>query len=490
MNINLIRGIQLPAFDVEMLNIGRIIAVPFKQYMPEQERFWVYPCQSLPLDMSIQNYYQSEYWEWAEQSSRKSQESPIQLTSWATADYHWHIYPGDHNLLKAIAQNSIWNLSALEKILEQNQVLRLLFLRVYRLDSPCLIHQVSQAGSYFWPHESDVLVSAKNNDIPIVTTPSFRQRKANLMHGKQPNHASLEKLCLQIAYSSNPSAQTLELAHSVKRSLGISVLEAQKSNDSMTWIYNITALGERSKEEDAGKSNYQAGTDFENIVCDSLRFLGFQIDYSHRGGAGGIDVYCPKPYSTVIECKSGKKIPNDTAVQLLNLGTIRLESKTHFLNSVKLIIGPGEPTDQLEKAAKVHGMSILHPSTLEKLVTLNAAYIGAVDVFKLKDYLVDGRADESVERYIGQIKDSIKLRIQIIELLKKYLEKANSEDASLTEVHAVYIASELPTPLSRDEMHDILVELSSPLTGYLGRRKADDGSDRYYYLRSLTPPQL
>jgi hypothetical protein len=36
-------------------------------------------------------------------------------------------------------------------------------------------------------------------------------------------------------------------------------------------------------------------------------------------------------------------------------------------------------------------------------------------------------------------------------------------------------------------MHEILIELSSPLTGYLGRIKGSDWrSDRFYYLRDLS----
>jgi len=54
--------------------------------------------------------------------------------------------------------------------------------------------------------------------------------------------------------------------------------------------------GNCSKEIDAGKSNYQAGTDFENIVRLSLEFLGFTIDYAHKGG-GGLDLFCSKPYA-------------------------------------------------------------------------------------------------------------------------------------------------------------------------------------------------
>ena len=140
-------------------------------------------------------------------------------------------------------------------------------------------------------------------------------------------------------------------------------------------------MGNRTKELDTDKSNYQAGTDFEIVVRDSLEFLGSTTDYAHKGGAGGLDLLCSKPYPLVGECKSGKKIPNDTAVQLLNLGTLRLQDKETLAKATKLIIGPGVPTTQLMDAAKVHGMAIMNPETLEKLVKLQSNYPNSVDLF-------------------------------------------------------------------------------------------------------------
>lgn len=50
---------------------------------------------------------------------------------------------------------------------------------------------------------------------------------------------------------------------------------------------------------------------------------------------------------------------------------------------------------------------------------------------------------------------------------------------------ALQADSDPPKPLTPDQLKDILIELSSPLTGYLGRQKGEDGSDRFYYLRDL-----
>jgi hypothetical protein len=53
-------------------------------------------------------------------------------------------------------------------------------------------------------------------------------------------------------------------------------------------------------------------------------------------------------------------------------------------------------------------------------------------------------------------------------------------------LRVAYIQSKPPQPLTTEEMHEILIELSSPLTGYLGREKGKDWkSDRFYFLRDL-----
>jgi len=48
---------------------------------------------------------------------------------------------------------------------------------------------------------------------------------------------------------------------------------AKQLSSKLAWITTIADPGNCSKEIDAGKSNYQAGTDFENIVRLSLEFL-------------------------------------------------------------------------------------------------------------------------------------------------------------------------------------------------------------------------
>ncbi|HLP89704.1 MAG TPA: hypothetical protein VK184_14070 [Nostocaceae cyanobacterium] len=76
--------------------------------------------------------------------------------------------------------------------------------------------------------------------------------------------------------------------------------------------------------------------------------------------------------------------------------------------------------------------------------------------------------------------------MHIIQIVKQYLQGSGLESAGVDTLHGVYFGSQPPQPLQLQEMHEILIELASPLTGYLGRVKGKDWtSDRFYYLRDL-----
>jgi hypothetical protein len=388
----------------------------------------------------------------------------------------------DPQSLERLSRLTIWTTEALQQTLLQRPRIFLAHLRVYLLPQPIEV-PVHNQDRQFLPLPRSLSVSESS---PVLIDRIFTQRRRQLEKLEPPLHPELEELQSAIAQLENPDAQ--QLNNDIKQFLGwASNPPTQQLNSQSAWINTITDLGNRSKEQDIGKSNYQAGTDFENVVRDSLEFLGFTIDYFHKGGAGGLDLFCSKPYPLVGECKAGRKIPNTTAVQLLNLGTLRLQSKERFRQAAKLIIGPGEPTKQLEDAAEIQGMAIINPETLEKLVKLQSKYRGSVDLFQLKEYLKPGQADDEVERYIDQVSREIRLRSHIVAMVKNFLENTGLDQAGVDALYGAYFGSNPPQPLQLREMHEILVELSSPLTGYLGRTKGSDWQrDRFYFLRDLT----
>lgn len=472
------------ASDVEALIQGRMIAAISRNFINPGQQFALYPA-NVSIDLLLsERYYRSGFLPIAQKVVASLGSQTVVIKAWAKCEGSKMYTPES---FKALSQLTVWTEEALQQALGQRTHIFLAYLRVYRLLEPCEI-PVQPQSRLFVPLPNSLTVCEAN---PVLNDRLFTIRKHQLETRQPPLHPELEELQSAIASLTitNPAAKQLD--QDIKAFLGWTTKELiQQPDANLAWINNITALGDRSKEQDQGKSNYQAGTDFENIVRKSLEFLGFTVDYFHRGGAGGVDVFCSQPYPLIGECKAGKKIPNDTAVQLLNLGTLRLQSQELFKQATKLIIGSGEPTTQLKDAAKVHNMTIINPETLEKLVKLQTKYPNSVDLFQLKEYLKVGQSDLEVEKYINKVNQDIKLRSQLVQLVKKYLENTGFEKASVDSLHGAFSATSL-NKLQPEEMHEILVELSSPLTGYLGRIKGSDWRrDRFYFLRDLPTPQI
>jgi hypothetical protein len=97
-----------------------------------------------------------------------------------------------------------------------------------------------------------------------------------------------------------------------------------------------------------------------------------------------------------------------------------------------------------------------------------------------------GLADNKVNTYIDKVNQDIKLRSHVVELVKKHLQTTGDNEVGVDSLHVAYIYSNPPQSLKPEKLHGILIELSSPLTGYLGRKEGIDWkSDRFYFLRDL-----
>jgi hypothetical protein len=477
------QAICLPTPDVEALIEGRMIIALSRIFIESERQFALYPANASTLSLPIERYYHPNFLPTAKGAFTQCNSQSILIKAWAKCKLCQ--IPDTTEWLEAISCLSIWTRDGLQEILAKRHNLFLTYLRVYQLPQP--IEVPANLSSQFIS-----LPYALNNieAKPVLNDRTFAQRKHQLEKLEPPLHPELEELQSAIASLSISQPAAKQLDDDIKVFLGWSNDKLIKQPDpDLAWINDIAKLGNRSKQEDEGKNNYQAGTDFENVVRDSLEFLGFTIDYAHKGGAGGLDLFCSKPYPLFGECKAGKKIPNPTAVQLLNLGMLRRPDL--FNQAAKLIIGPGEPTTQLQDAAKIQGMAIIKPETLQKLVKLQSNHRNSVDLFKLKEYLKAGQSDEEVEKYIDQVYTDISLRSQIITAVKQLSEqdnetaKATHPSFTVTEIRVHYNATHNPR-LNDELVHDLLIELSSPLTGYLGRIKGSDwNSDRFYFLRDL-----
>ncbi|MDZ8189670.1 MAG: DUF1802 family protein [Nostoc sp. ChiSLP02] len=445
----------LPAPDIEALIQGRTIAALPKMFIRPGQRFALYP-----------------------------NESSVSIKAWAKCELCQIL--DESKPLDILSKLTIWTPQRLKEILQQQQYLFLTYLRVYQLPQLQEIPVNSSIQEKLGKFVSLPNPLKVSEDKPILNDRTFAQRKHQLENLQPPLYPELEELQSAIASLTSNQPAAKQLDNDIKVFLGWSSNKLIKQPDaSLAWIDDIAKLGDRSIELDEKKSNYQAGTDFENIARQSLEFLGFKVESAFKGGAGGLDLYCSKPYPIVCECKAGKLIPSRTVEELLKLGGMHL-GKTQLLTSAKLVIGPGNPSPDTLKAAKEWEVSIINAMTLQKLVEFQAKYPGAINLVELQQYLKPGQIDYKIDEYIDKAEREIQLRSHIIQLVKNYLENSGIESAGVESLHGAYFGSHPPQPLKTTEMYEILIELSSPLTGYLGRIKGSDWkSDRFYFLRNL-----
>ncbi|MBX9258914.1 DUF1802 family protein [Desmonostoc muscorum CCALA 125] len=473
-------AICLPAPDIEALIQGRVIVAMCKNYIVPERQFALYPTDASINIVPVDQYYQSNFLTTAKTALAQASAETISVKAWAKCEKCEPLHNTES--LSALSPLTIWTTEALQEILTQRHNIFLLYLRVYQL--PKVITLSINVNSQFVYLAEPLTISEVT---PVLKDRTFAQRKHQLENRQPPLHPELEELQSAIASLAITEPAAKELERDIQVFLGWSSdnLIIKQPDANLAWIDDIAKLGDRSIELEEKKSNYQAGTDFENIARKSLEFLGFKVENAYKGGAGGLDLFCSKPYPIVCECKAGRLIPSGTVEELIKLGGMHLGADK-FLDSAKLVIGPGNPSTDILKAAQKWKVSIINAMTLQKLVEFKAKYPGAINLVELQQYLEPGQIDYKIDEYIDKVEKEIKLRSHIIQLVKNYLQNSGIESAGVEALHGAYFGSHPPQPIKTAEMHEILIELSSPLTGYLGRIKGSDWkSDRFYFLRYL-----
>ena len=468
----------LPASEIEALIQGRMIATMPRTFINSGRQFALYPTDISINLQSYEEYYRPSFLSIAQTVLAQQACEKVVVKAWARCE-GCILHPPES--LDSLSLLTVWTKEALQQTLGQRPHLVLAYLRVYLLPQSLEILLQSQ-NPQFRPLNSSLIVSEAN---PVITDRTFAQRKHQLEKLQPPLHPELEELQSAIASLTISQPAAKQLDDDIKIFLGWSSDKLIKQTDpNLAWINDIAKLGDRSIEKDEGKSNYQAGTDFEIIARRSLNFLGFKVEENYKGGAGGLDLFCSQPYPLVCECKAGKSIPDRAVEELDRIGKRHL--KENYLQAMRLIIGPGQPTKNLKESAQISQISIINVMTLQKLVELKVKYPGAINLVELKQYLEPGQIDYKIVEYIDKAEREIKLRSHITQLVKNYLENSGIESAGVEALHGAYFGSHPPQPIKPAEMHEILIELSSPLTGYLGRIKGSNwNSDRFYFLRDL-----
>ncbi|MEH2330635.1 DUF1802 family protein [Nostoc sp.] len=495
-------ALRLPVSEIEALLQGIIIAVMPKKFITIGREFALCPTDSSINLLPVEQYYRPSFLPIAQSAFTQlnSQGILIQpqqmnllpdeeqlklpllayktalIKAWARCELCQILNNAES--LAYLSQLTIWTKEGLQEILTQRQNIFLAYLRVYHL--PKSIEIAINSNSQFIPLPQFINVT---DTKPILNDRTFAQRKRQLEKLEPPLHPELEELQSAIASLTISQPAAKQLDDDIKAFLGWSSDKPANPLDlDLPWIQKIAKIG-----------NSSDGHTFEKLVRRGLLKLGFTgsgLNPDATGGAGGMDFYTEQPYPIVGECKATKseKVTDGTPAQLLKIGMNHL-GKFQYDNSIKLIIAAGELNFYALRTATENQMNVISPETLQKLIELQTHYKNSINLLELKECLQQapfGLAEDKLNTYIDKIEQSIRLRSHIIQLVKNYLENSGIKSAGVEALHGAYFGSHPPQPIKTVEMHEILIELSSPLTGYLGRIKGSNwNSDRFYFLRDL-----
>ena len=436
-SIDISNALRLDSQTVDSLMRGDVIAAIPRTFTNAGRTFALYPDQPDVETVTI------SAWARCEQCDIVDNSKPIDIIS------HYTAIP----------------IQRLQEIITERESFFLIYLRVYRLSKPITIPARSQGQYLALPDRLKV-----DDSSPILSDPDFSRIKQKLENLEPP-----EPLDIQIQRILDQT----ELQYN---------LQLSKEFD---WIDRISKVG-----------NSSDGHQFEKLVRKSFIHLGFSnsntnpkasLDPEATGGAGGIDLCCELPYPVVGECKASanKAVLTKVCGQLTDLG------KGHFLDhyekAVKIIIAAGSLNRHSKPIAINSKMNVIKPETLEKLVKLKLTYSVSINLRELKSCLESEPFGEDantkllnfIDRSEREIREQIKLRSQIIQAVKD-LQEANPEWSSSAEIRTQYNANNKGSILDIDIIRDLLIELSSPLAGYLGRvEEKGKKCDRFYYLRDL-----
>ena len=456
LSYSIANAFNLSPVDLNLLAQGRSIAV-----FP-----WVFmmPGQSFALTATAQSSAVKQPIYWARCESCKSIDTDIDL-----------------QLLQQIVPGS-------KEIIARDFTIRkfifVALLRIYHL--PVEVEVLPEQIGDFYSLKQPILV---NTLQPVIPDRIFAKRQQQLNNLSLSAYPQLEALQQQLL-ASTPNRQI----DSFDRDLRIFLewdqpSQKHESFTDLNWIDRI---------EDVGNSS--DGYEFEKLVRRSFLQLGFtnslnnikaSLDPDATGGAGGIDMYCDQPFSLAGECKASKheSVQSSVSAQLIHLGITHLGKET-FDQSVKIIFAAGPLTSHAQKAAVQTQINVMTPTTLQRLVTLKARYPGSIDLRELEQCLnqkpFGADSDLKVNKYIDSIEQRIKTFAHIVSNLKSYLESQPFQEVGIDKFHVVFDLSHPPQKYSEEELYHLMIELSSPLSGYLGRIKGHNWKDdRFYFLRDL-----
>ena len=485
-------AICLPSPDVEALIQGRSIFALSRSFISSANRkFAVSPIDGALVDLPVEKIYKGNFLPSAILAKELFSTKSIPLL---LAEVESSQVITNSEELDRLSENSVWTRDFLEEVLSSRGRLFLNLLRAYKPESSLGFTEKVSSGKIGSFVKLQTSLTAKLTDS-ILSEFQFSQKKIWFQESRKPLFPELEILQSAIDRHTQVHPEAKNFDDDLRVFLGWSDLQKAQVSASKWTDETITIT-------EAGNSS--GGYLFEKLVRQAFIYLGFtnnlnnskaSLDPNGMGGAGGIDIYCEKPFPIVGECKASGagNVGNGVCAQLINLGNTNL-GKDRFEAAVKIIFAAGKLNNtHAEPAAKENKMNVMRPDTLQRLIELKVAHPGAIDLLELEPCLrsepFGTDADKKVNDFIDRIEKRIEIRSHVIQSVKSLKEDGDSlVSASTVRIHfntafAPTLKERLDTP---EQAHSILIELSSPLTGYLGRTKCDTWrGDRFYFLRDL-----
>lgn len=467
----------LPAVEVEVLAQGlSVIATP-KRFIVPGKRFALLPVQALPNALTQEEIYHESAVKRFEETAL-TKKMPLNVRLWGKCEFCQHLTSQEK--VQALSQLTIWRVDALAEHLRNQGNLFLAFIRLYQLSSPVRVDTVS---TYQSPEQINNLIPLSqyldvDETQPVLAEDKFLELKQKLIDLRVEPPSPLPDKTDEKS-TAEPEPESIE--------------EDSRSQDLLNdpkWFSRIAETG-----------NSSDGFAFEKLVRQSFTVLGFQnskknskasLDPIATGGAGGLDFYADTPYPVVGECKASKtkKVPDGAPAQLIKLGYKILEK--HYDDCIKILVAAGVLTSAASQTSENNKIGIIRPETLQKLIELKIAYPGSVDLVELKNVLnvapFGEKTDQRVNDFIAGVWLNLTKRSLLVEAVRQLFQEEGSVVARDVQVHynATFAKDSISRLGNEADTRDLLIELSSPLTAYIGRENTDENkAERFYFLREL-----